>query len=105
MANPFNIENPLQRDGNSQRQRDISMRQPDQAAVDGRTTLDVLHFWKQFAKEVKFYNLEGNVQNWTPFFQASIPFQLATIAQFDAEWQREDITFDLSQEFLPEKWV
>ncbi len=85
MANPFNIENPLQRDGNSQRQRDISMRQPDQAAVDGRTTLDVLHFWKQFAKEVKFYNLEGNVQNWTPFFQASIPFQLATIAQFDAE--------------------
>ena len=85
MANPFNIENPLQRDGNSQRQRDIAMRQPDQAAIDGRTTLDVLHFWKQFAKEVKFYNLEGNVQDWTPFFQASIPFQLATIAQFDAE--------------------
>ena len=85
MSNPFEISNTLHRDGNSQAQRELTARQPSAAPADGRDVLDILSFLNAFAKEVNFYDLKDGVGDWTPFFQQSVPFRLAAIAQFDAE--------------------
>ena len=90
-----NIKNPLRRDGNSQAQRGIDAQKPTAAPVDGRSVWDILNFLGRFAQEVNYYQLitdretgqelAGVIRDWTPFFQNSVPFRLATIAQFDYE--------------------
>ena len=90
-----NIKNPLRRDGNSQAQRGIDAQKPTSAPVDGRSVWDILNFLGRFAQEVNYYQLitdretgqelAGVIRDWTPFFQNSVPFRLATIAQFDYE--------------------
>jgi hypothetical protein len=85
MQSPFKISNTLHRDGNSQAQRELDARKPSAAPADGRDVLDILSFLNDFAKQVNFYDKEEGVGDWTPFFQNSVPFRLAAIAQFDAE--------------------
>ena len=77
---------PLQRDGNSQPDRDNRYRNPEEMKVDARNVLDILHFFWQYAKVVRYYDVaEGEKGDWSAFFSESVPFQLAKIAQFDAE--------------------
>jgi hypothetical protein len=85
MSSSFGIEYPLQRDGNSQAQRDLEARKPDYAPVEGRNLLELLHFWAQYAKVVLHHDKNGLQHDWSAFFDNSVPFQLAEIYQFDPE--------------------
>jgi hypothetical protein len=84
------IKHPLKRDGNSQTQRTLSALEPKMTPVDGRTTMDMLHYLARFSREVLYYDLKGNTADWSAFFRHSVPFRLAFIAQFDPEkWWNE----------------
>jgi hypothetical protein len=82
----ISITPQLQRDGNSQPDRDIRYRNPEEVKVDARSVLDILHFFWQYAKVVRYYDIQAGEQgDWSSFFTQSAPFQIANIAQFDAE--------------------
>ncbi|MFM9946769.1 MAG: baseplate J/gp47 family protein [Saprospiraceae bacterium] len=85
MAASFGIEYPLQRDGNSQAQRNIEARNPATAPLEGRNVLELLYFWSRYAKVVIYHGENKSERDWSPFFERSVPFKLAEIYHFDPE--------------------
>lgn len=94
MKNPSNISHPLKnRTGTSQRNRVIDALGTDSAAIDGKTLADRLYLISEYARQVNFYKykkteIEGESQeldNWSLFFEDSLPFQLAILSKVSIE--------------------
>ncbi|WP_421795241.1 baseplate J/gp47 family protein [Haliscomenobacter sp.] len=81
----FGIDHPLQRDGNSQSQREVPAQAPETAPVDGRQVPDLLYFWLRLSRVLLHWNLDGRVRDWMVFFDKSVPFKLAEIYQEQPE--------------------
>lgn len=83
--------NPLQREGKSQKQRFTTGLNPDYVKVDERSTADLLVWASQFAKQLRYYNLEDKPDgNWSDFVNGDISVRLALIAVTDTQQLRDD---------------
>lgn len=83
--------NPLQREGKSQKQRFTTGLDPDYVKVDERSTADLLVWASQFAKQLRYYNLDNARDgNWSDFVNGDISVRLALIAVTDTSKLRED---------------
>ncbi|MEL7425988.1 MAG: hypothetical protein AAFN81_23550, partial [Bacteroidota bacterium] len=80
------IKHELVRDGVSQSERQLAALSPDSIQVDERNTEALLNFIYEYARQVNYYqgNSDQSADDWTAFFDKSIPFQIAQIAQYDA---------------------
>ncbi|MEO0724979.1 MAG: hypothetical protein AAFZ63_10585 [Bacteroidota bacterium] len=80
------IKHELVRDGVSQSERQLAALSPDSIQVDERNTEALLNFIYEYARQVNYYqgSSDQSADDWTAFFDKSIPFQIAQIAQYDA---------------------
>ena len=85
-----NLEHPLKRDGTSQEDRLLEALDPSKIKVDDRTDQDILAFVFQYASQVSYYDENLGRDDWTTFFQQSVPVQLALISRFSVEKVRAD---------------
>jgi hypothetical protein len=70
MAKNCEHQNPLQRDGTSQAQRQLPDLQPNAIQLDNRSAEDLLLFAYRYAAELKFFDLDGSTdENWQVFFE------------------------------------
>ena len=76
------IEHPLKRDGTSQDDRFLAALDPTAVKVDERTDEDILAFAFRYASQVSYYDDQLQLDDWTAFFQRSIPVQIALISKF-----------------------
>ena len=58
-----NTGNPLHRDGTSQAQRFPLALDENYVRIDERGPAQLLNFTREFAKEIKFYNIENQYQS------------------------------------------
>jgi len=71
---------PFQNDpGTSQQYRIMDELLSGAAKIDARTLADLLDYFVQLSQHVNYYDLEGDVSDWQPFFKNSLPFALAAI--------------------------
>lgn len=86
-----NIINPLrvEREGNDQKGRIKNALLPESCPVDARTEKDDLVFIKNFARKIKYYDVNNNLDinkksydagNWGQFFDTDLTIVLANIA-------------------------
>ena len=86
MADCKKNTNPLSRGGYNQQQRQLQGIQPGYIKVDERNFEHWLDFARNFAKFIKYYNNNYQVEgNWQPFFDTDVSAQLANIAVQDVE--------------------
>lgn len=72
--------NPLKREGTSKKQRLPAALHPDFIKVDERQIEDLLDFAMKYAREVRYFNFEGEVEgDWTEFFEHDISTLLSLI--------------------------
>ncbi len=90
MKNPVNTAHPLKnRAATSQSSRRITALEPEFAAIDGKTLADRLYLIHAYARQINYYEYtkdENGVEyqdigNWLPFFNDSLPFQLAVLSK------------------------
>lgn len=73
MSQKCDNRNPLLRDGTSQAQRVLKALLPDYIAVDERKLEDLIAFAKNFAAEIRFYDLTNSVNgDWVAFFTKNL---------------------------------
>ena len=86
MADCKKNTNPLARGGYNQQQRRLQGIQPGYIKVDERNFEHWLDFARNFARFIKYYNNNYEVDgNWQPFFDTDVSAQLANIAVQDVE--------------------
>lgn len=74
------LKHPFLNDpGVSQRQRVMEDLLSGAAQIDGRSMADLLDHFRQLARHINFYDTDGSVKDWQPFFNSSLPFSLAGI--------------------------
>jgi hypothetical protein len=89
-----NLIHPFQQDpGTSQRQRIIEDLLSGPAKIDGRTLADLLDYFVQLSRHIKFYESDLSVSDWQPFFSKSLPFSIAAISKFDSNKVTDKLTF------------
>jgi hypothetical protein len=72
-----NLIHPFQNDpGVSQRQRIIEDLLSGPARIDGRTLADLLDYFVQLSRHIKFYENDLSVSDWQPFFKKVFLFPL-----------------------------
>src|SRR5688572_20588631 len=76
---------PFQNDpGTSQRQRIMDELLSGATKIDARTLADLLDYFVQLSRHINYYDLQGNMSDWQPFFRKSVPFTLASIIKYRA---------------------
>ncbi|MDH7460656.1 baseplate J/gp47 family protein [Chitinophagaceae bacterium 26-R-25] len=91
-----NLEHPFQNDpGCSQSQRDMEELLSGQAKLDGRSLIDLLNYFTEYASHLKYTSAYYDVnerqtmlnenENWQSFFKTSIPFLLAAATKDNAD--------------------
>jgi hypothetical protein len=89
-----NLVHPFQNDpGVSQRQRIIEDLLSGPARIDGRTLADLLDYFVQLSRHIKFYENDLSVSDWQPFFRKSVPFSVAAITRFNSNKVDDKIEF------------
>lgn len=89
-----NLIHPFQHDpGVSQRQRVLEDLLSGSADIDGRTLADLLDYFMQLSRHIKFYEEDLSVHDWQPFFKKSLPFTLASITKFNGDSIHENLAF------------
>ena len=79
-----NLLHPFKTDpGTSQRQRIAEDLLTGAPQIDGRKMADLLDYFVQLSKHIKYYDAELNISDWQPFFKKSIPFVLASLIKYD----------------------
>ncbi|HEY4289320.1 MAG TPA: hypothetical protein VGN00_19600 [Puia sp.] len=74
---------PFQYDtGTSQSQRVLNDLLEGPAQLDGRTIADMLGYFRKFSRQINFYDEDGSIKDWQPFFGNSLPFTAAAIVSF-----------------------
>src|SRR5690554_6300629 len=87
--------------GTSQNERTTASPKNVPFMVDERSVLDMVLFTLQYAKKIKYFNLQNIPNgNWTPFFLNDPVFVVALVA--DAETQRFSVLNDSLQYRLSE---
>ncbi len=90
MKKTTNIAHPLKsRTGSSQGSRSREALSAQYAPIDGKTLGDRLYLIGQYAKLVNYYEVQKDLggkeylqaDNWTDFFENSLPFQLANLSK------------------------
>lgn len=77
-------KNPLSRGGTSQPERLLSALQPDYAQVDERSLADLVDYALRYAKELKYYNLENEVEgDWSAFIEQDVTTLFSLIQRRD----------------------
>src|SRR5690554_5666364 len=101
MNKTTNISHPLKnRTGSSQGSRSREALSVQYAPIDGKTLGDRLYLIGQYAKLVNYYEVQKNLggkeylqaDNWTDFFENSLPFQLANLSKTNAEDLKNQFT-------------
>lgn len=100
MKKPSNISHPLiHRTGTSQRNRVIEALQSDYAPIDGKTLADRLYIISRYAQQINYYEYIKNgeeeyqdINNWTSFFQSSLPFQLSILSKTSIDSLEKEFT-------------
>lgn len=89
-----NIRHPFQNDpGTSQQQRRMAGLTTDAPKIDGRTLADLLDFFTQLSGHINYYDQDMSVSDWQPFFNNSLPFNLAAISKYKVEAIGEKFDF------------
>lgn len=89
-----NLIHPFQHDpGVSQRQRVLEDLLSGSADIDGRTLADLLDYFMQLSRHIKFYEEDLSVHDWQPFFKKSLPFTVASITKFNGDSIHENLAF------------
>ncbi len=102
MASPTKIQHPLlHHPGTSQRKRQSNAfaLKPEYAPVDSRSLSDILNQIHQFSRLIAFPGPIANenkypkieVNNWLPFFENSLPFQLVRFSKTDFKLLEENL--------------
>lgn len=94
-------KNPLQHGGTSQQMRYAKALDKHYVLPDEKTLAQRIWFAQQYAKFVKFYDVQGAYGNWEVFFATDISARLALAAVQDAEALRREILIRL--DFLKSK--
>ncbi len=82
MSQCCDIENPLVRDGVSQRQRETTALKTTYVRADERELADFLVFAYHLSQKVTYYNKGNRPEgNWQDFFTDSTPIQIALISK------------------------
>lgn len=76
------LAHPLRRDGTSQEDRFLQALDPSGLQIDQRSDQDILAFVFKYASQVSYYDQDLALDDWTVFFQRSIPVQLALTSKF-----------------------
>jgi len=77
---------PFQNDpGTSQSQRIMDELLDNAPKIDARTLADLLNFFVQLSRQINYYDLEMNMDDWQPFFRKSAPFNIAAIISYDTD--------------------
>lgn len=75
-----NLLHPFQYDvGTSQRNRVMDDLLSSDTKADGRSLADLLEYFTQLSKQVKYYGPDESSSDWSFFYQRSLPFMLASI--------------------------
>ena len=94
MIKTTNIAHPLKnRSGCSQGNRNPEALSPGYAPVDGKTLGDRLYLISKYARLLNYYEVQKDPENkeyqqadnWTDFFENSLPFQLANFSKISTE--------------------
>ena len=87
---------PFQHDGGtSQQQRAMDELLGDGAKIDARKTADLLNYFSQLSRHINYYDAALVVSDWTPFFEQSAPFALASLIKYNSGQVKEN--FELYQ--------
>lgn len=90
MASNCTHINPLQHSGSSQLQRLLKALEPDFVRIDERSTADLMLFAKEYARYVKFFNINNVAESdWQAFMQWDVSVVLAELAKTDAQAYRK----------------
>lgn len=77
---------PFQNDpGTSQSQRIMDELLDNAPKIDARTLADLLNFFVQLSRQINYYDLQMNLDDWQPFFRKSAPFNIAAIISYDTD--------------------
>lgn len=94
MAKPTKIAHPLKtRRGSSQRKRVLDALRNDAVKIDASTLVDRLQMISTYAKRVNHYQVKTDeasgeyleINDWAPFFEKSLPFQLALFSKISKD--------------------
>ncbi|HEV3325410.1 MAG TPA: hypothetical protein VG052_07375 [Puia sp.] len=80
LSHPF-----LQDAGTGQGQRMPANLGEGSAPIDGRQVSDLLNYFAGLAGQINFYQSDGSITDWRPFFQNSLPFLLSKIDTYSAD--------------------
>ena len=95
---PRNIPNPLLRDGTSQDARLLEALQPSNIKIDGKGIEDWLHEAHAYAKLLRYYNQDNQVQgDWTDFIEKDISYLISLINEQKPGKLRKDFLEKLGQ--------
>lgn len=81
--------NPLVRDGTSQATRGLPALDPARAPVDGRDVAAYLEYLREYARQLRYFDLNNQpAGNWAPFLESDVSSVAAAVAAQDAERER-----------------
>lgn len=85
------FNNPLQRDGTSQRQRLLDSLKPTSVSVDERDLSSLLLYARDYARLLQFYSPANSKSgNWLDFIESDITTLVALIQHYDYEPLKKD---------------
>ncbi|MEM7035631.1 MAG: hypothetical protein AAF570_01555 [Bacteroidota bacterium] len=91
------LKNPLNREGTSQRQRLLSSLLPESIKVDERSLADLVAYALKYSEELKFYNLDNEVEgDWKAFIEQDVTTLFTLIQRRDPKIDQEDFKAQLA---------